>query len=328
YTTISRETGIPITTVRYILKEKLPKLGFTVHPAINYGKLGLQWYLAIIQPSVRPDNFVNILDLFGQTMYLKYYTYLLDNMKFLTLFSIPPRFESSFITFLDQLVNVGLIRKYNVKVLLYRRIIPLRIDCFDFNNGVWIQKWDEMPRTEGTPEIYEVPAQIDGLSSLDLKILAELDKNAFTKYSDIARKLNVTRQTVKRHYEKVLQVIYFYMPFWMPTEYPELVCIPVCIHAKSNDKIREIILNIPFAHLEMKTEDAEYYSILFIPSVGFYKVLKYIYEKGISGEISFLSMEYSANFVPPHVLFKDKEGWVNIFEEGLQKILKEVRLTF
>ncbi len=327
YTTISRETGVPVTTVRYILREKLPKLGFTIRPAINYGRLGLQRYLVMLESTLSPHYLINLLDLFGDTMYLSYYAYLLNDNKFLTIFSIPPKFEYSLTNLLDELAEFNVIQRYDFKKLLYRRIIPLRVDCFDFNNGVWMQNWDEMQIGENVPEIYEEPSPINELTLLDLKILFELYMNPFASYTDVASKLNITRQTVKRHYQKVLPMIYLYNVFWMPRDYPELVCTPILIRTYLDGEVRKIMLNIPFTHVEMRTENSEYYTILFVPSLGFYKVLKYIGEKRIFKQVHFLSMEYAANFTFPLNLYNDKKGWINIFEVGLQKILKEVKLT-
>jgi hypothetical protein len=189
-----------------------------------------------------------------------------------------------------------------------------------------MQNWEDKPRAQEVPEIYEDPRQTIQLSSLDLKVLTDLHRNSFMRYTSIARRLNIARQTVKRHYEKILQLIYLYMLFWMPTEHPELVCTPIFIQTYSSDKIRKALLDIPFTHLEMKSVDSDYYTLLFAPSLGFYSVLRYINERVPSTKIDFLSMEYAANFVLPHNLFIDKEGWLNMFDFGLQKILKEVRL--
>ncbi|MEM3397554.1 MAG: winged helix-turn-helix domain-containing protein [Nitrososphaerota archaeon] len=327
YSAISRETEVPITTVRYILREKLPKLGFTIRPAINHGKLGLRWYLVMLEFSVRPDYLTTMLDLFGESMYLSYYAYLLNERKFLTLFATSPKFEESFSNFLDELVKLNIVKRYVLKRLQYRRVVPFRADCFNFNDGVWIQNWDEISRSEDVPEILEEPTQIHGLSSLDIRILAEIYKNPFTSYSEIARRLSVSRQTIKKHYQNIVSKIYLYMLFWMPTRFPELVSTPMFVQTHFNSYTRKTILDIPFTHLEMKSDDSEYYSILFVPSVGFYKVLRYIDERGISGKIDFLSMEYAANFVPHYNLYDNRRGWINVFEYGLQKILKEVKLT-
>src|SRR3989344_5886464 len=42
------------------------------------------------------------------------------------------------------------------------------------------------------------------LDNLDLKILYELDKNARMSYSDIAKKVNVSKQTVKQRLERLI----------------------------------------------------------------------------------------------------------------------------
>ncbi len=326
YTVISKVTGVPITTVRYIIRRKLLELGFTLRIAIDYSKLGLQWYLVELKPTLPPNYFLEILELFGNSMYLRYYTYLLNSKKFLTFFSIPPKFENDFISFFNKLVKLNLLKEYNCKKLSYRRVVPLRVDCFDFENGVWMQDWDKKPRDEEIPEVFEEPNQISGLTSLDLKILAELYRNSFANYTDIAKKLNVARQTVKRHYEKILQVIYLYMLFWMPINTPEHVCIPIFLQTNSSVNARKTVLNIPFTHLEMRDEDSQFYSLLFAPSIGFYKVLKYLNEKRLIEQIDFLDFENTMGFFPPYNLFKDKKGWINVFEEVLQKILREIRV--
>jgi hypothetical protein len=327
YTTISRETGVPITTVRYILREKLPKLGFTLHAAINYGKLGLQRYMVTIDTSLAPNYMTSLLKLFGETMYLSYYSYLLSRRKFFTIFSIPPKFESSFIAFLDDLIRLDLIRTYELKKLYYRRILSFREDCFDFDNGVWIQNWEAIPRVNEVPEIYEMAEQTESLTTIDLKILNELVKDSLIKLTNIAMKLNVTRQTIKRHYSKILKTIYQYTILWIPPHNPEIVCTPVLLQTHFDEAVRRTILNIPFAYLEMKSEDLNYYTILLLPSLGFYKVIRYISEKINQVGIDFLSMENAANFLIPHGLFNEKKNeWVNVFEIGLQKILREVEL--
>lgn len=325
YSTISRETGVSVTTVRYIIREKLSRLGFTIHPAINYGKLGLRRYLVFLEPNYSPDYLVNLLDLFGETMYLSYYAYLLNEKKFLTIFSTPSNFENSLINFLDELTILGVFRRYHIKKLEYRRIIPFRVDCFDFEKGVWLQNWEEKPRNEEVPEIYEAPDQLNGLTGLDLKILVELFKDPFSSCIDLAKKLGITRQTVKRHLEKILQTIYLYMLYWTPVEYPELVCTPMFLQTEINH--RETILNIPFTYLEMRDENSNYYSISLVPSIGFYKVLRYASERVTSKKVDFLSMEYAGNFTVAYMLFKDRKGWINIFEEGLQKIIERVKLS-
>lgn len=325
YSKISKETGVPVTTVRYILREKLPRLGFIVRAAINYGLLGLQRYLVLIETSLPLEYMCSLLDLLGERAYLNYYTYLMKERKFLTIFSIPPSFQDSFINFLDRLIDLKLLRRYTINKLEYRRLIPFRTNCFDFNRGVWSLNWDEH-KSEELHEIYEIPTGFENLTSLDLKILAKLNENAFVKYTELANYLNVTRQTIKRHYEKIKKTIYMYGLLWIPKENPELVSVPLIVGSSFDEISRKTMLNIPFSHLEMKTDDRKYYVMLFIPSLGFYKTVRYMNERMNIELFDFLSMKYTANFLCDGLPYSDNKGWINVFDLITEKILEKVRL--
>ncbi|MEN2974722.1 MAG: hypothetical protein ABDH32_03980 [Candidatus Caldarchaeales archaeon] len=326
YLKISKETGVPVTTVRYIIREKLPKLGFIVSTAINYGMLGLQRYLVILETSLPLEDMCSLLDMLGERAYLNYYTYLMKEKKFLTIFSIPPSFQDSFINFLDEMSYSRLITNYVVNKLEYRRLIPFRTDCFDFNHGIWSQNWDEKSRNEDLPEIYERPTTFEDLKSLDLKILGKLSINTFMKCTELAEQLKVTRQTIKRHYEKIRRVIYMYSLLWMPHENPELVSTPLIVKLPYSTASRRVMLTIPFSHLEMKTDDEKYYVMLFLPSLGFYKTIRYMSERADIELIDFLSMRFSANFLADGLPYVDGKGWIDIFGLITEKILEKVKM--
>jgi len=86
FSDISRATGIPVSTVRYILLKRLPKLGLSVRASINYGAIGLQRYLVEFKSDHPPQYVSSILDLLGEYAYLDYYTYSMTEKKFLTIF--------------------------------------------------------------------------------------------------------------------------------------------------------------------------------------------------------------------------------------------------
>ena len=324
YSEISRRTGVPIPTVRYILRKRLPRLGFSVKAAINYGALGLQRYLVIIKPNLPPNYMSRLLNMFGELMYLNYYTYLMRQGEFLTIFNLPPEYFDDFRRFLDELKSLNIVAEYSVRKLLYMRVLPFRVDCFDFRKGVWRQNWTET--RFWVPEQYEDPNPRPKLDKIDLLILKEVQKNAFIKYIDLAKILGLTRQTIKRHFEHIAKTIYMYAVFWVPPWNPELISIPMIIEAPNADEARSALINIPFNHAELRTEDDEYLTLALVPSIGLYKVVKYVSDKISFKNLEFMDMTYTLNFVIHHNLYNNKAGWLNPYEIGIEKIIRKIRL--
>lgn len=324
YTRISEATGVPISTVRYIVNEKLPKLGLVIKASVDYNMLGLDRYLVFLDVNSPPHHASTLLDVFGELLYLDYYTFLMRERKFLALFVVPPKFKESFYFFLEKLLETGVLRNYDVKKLNFMKMIPLRVECFDFRKGVWIQNWEQVPREIKITTSESNPAQLK-INQLDLRILAELQKNVFVKHVDLAKKLGVSRQTIKRHYEKVIKVIRNYVVMWFPPENPDLIATPVIVKLPSTYAARETILNIPFSYMELNSDDQEYYAMLLLPSIGFYRTMKYLTNRVEIRGMYFPSMEYAMKFTVHYNLYKDQTGWVNTFEEGIEKIVEKVK---
>jgi len=322
YSKISRETGVPIPTVRYILTKRFPKLGLSSRAAINCGVLGLQRYLVTLSSRLSPKYMSGLLKVFGEFMYLKYYTYLMKSRRFLTIFTLPPKYVDDLIELLENLKSMGTINDYTVKKLLYMRILPFRVDCFDFRRGVWRQDW--FNREFQVPEIYEELSPTVNFDKIDLLILKELQKNIFVKYVDLSRKLGVSRQTIKRHYQHAMKAIYMYAVIWFPIWNPDLVSTSILIESKNVERARQPIINIPFTYAEMRTVNGEYLGLMLVPSMALYRVLKYLSERLIIDNLEFLDMENTLTFAIHSNLFLKKTGWLNPYKISIEKIMKRV----
>ncbi len=327
YTEISRITGAPISTVRYILRNRLPKLGLTVRPVIDYDMLGLQEYYAELRFSAHPQQAAGLLDMLGESMYLTYYTHLLKEGKFVCVFTVPPKYESSFIEFLYKLEELGILESHKVEKIVYRGVLPFRADCFDFRKGVWLQNWENKDTDSPPLKLSTRSRTLRNLTSLDLKILAKLQLNVFLKIIELAAQLGVSRQTLKRHYEHIIKAIKLYAIAWMPVQNPELVSTPLMLSMDYDAETRRKTLKIPFTHMEILTESGNYIAMMFLPSLGLYKTIRYIGENIPSNWLDFPNMNYAAHFTVHHGLFWEKGGWIDAFEVGLEKILKLVKAT-
>lgn len=324
-TSISRETGVPISTVRYILHRRLPKLGLSVRASINYGALGLQRYLVRFRGGYPAHYISRLLDMFGESLYLDYYTYLMTDKMFLAVFALPPIYEKEFFELLSAMESLGIMESPEVCRLTYMRPLPFMAEFFDFSNGVWAQNWISRTYARDVPEIPEYPVLRPQIDRIDLIILSELQKSASTiKYTELARRLGVSRQTVSKHFKHVRRLINFYTVFWFPPMNPELVISPIIVKTEAGKDSRRVLLSVPFAFNEFRSERGEYYSMLLIPNVGLYTTLKFLHEHLPQLELEFQDMEYSGKFRLQYGLFREG-SWMNVFETAVDKLIEVVQ---
>ena len=321
FSDISRATGIPVSTVRYILTKKLPKLGFSIGASVNYGALGLQRYLLTFRSSYPIHYISKILDLFGEYAYLDYYTYLMTEKKFLAVFAIPLSYEKDFLDFLNLLRSINLIEEMDVCKLIYMRPLPFMAEFFDFSRGVWIQDWISMRKSRRVPEISEYPDPQPKIDEIDLVLVTELQKGITPlKYNIIARKFNLSRQTISKHYKHARNLINFFTVFWVPHMNPQLLVLPLLVRVKARENFRELLLSIPFTHAEFRSEQGDYFSMLLIPNVGSYITLKFLTSSLDVISMDFQDMEYTGKFAVQYNLFKGG-SWINVFDEVAKKLI-------
>jgi len=322
FSDISRATGIPVSTVRYIVLKRLPKLGLSVRASINYGALGLQRYLVEFRSSYTPYHISKILDLLGEFMYLDYYTYSMNEKKFFAIFAVPPKFEKSFLEFLHTIDALGLMKDIEIKRLDYMRILPFMIEFFDFSKGIWLQDWMNRLVVREVQEVVEHPSPDPKIDKLDLMIIAELQKKVVPfKYNELVKKFNLSRQTISKHYKHVLKLVNLFAVIWVPFAHPELIVTPLLIKSNYDSDVRKTFLRIPFTYAEMRSSNREYFAMLIIPSVGFYTTMKFLTDFVEIKELNFQDMEYSGKFSVPYELYKDS-GWINSFERGIEKLVE------
>jgi len=325
FSDISRATGIPVSTVRYILLKRLPKLGLSIGASVNYGALGLQRYLVTFQSNYPVHYISKILDLLGEYAYLDYYTYLMTEKKFLTIFAIPPSYEEDLLDFLNLLESMNLIKEMDTCKLIYMRPLPFMTEFFDFSRGVWIQDWISMRKSREVPEIPEYPDPQPKIDEIDLVLVKELQKGIIPlKYSIIARKFNLTRQTISKHYKHARNLINFFTVFWVPHMNPQLFILPLMVRVKAREDFRKLLLSIPFTHAEFRSERGDYFTMLLIPNVGSYITLKFITNSLDTISIDFQDMEYSGKFAIQCNLFKGG-SWINVFDEIAKKLIVLVK---
>ncbi|MDW8021963.1 MAG: hypothetical protein RMI78_04970 [Nitrososphaerota archaeon] len=325
FSDISRATGVPVSTVRYILLKKLPKLGLSVRASINYGALGLQRYLIEFRSNYPPHYISRIMDLLGESMYLDYYTYSMTHKKFFAIFAVPPKYEKSFLELLRAMELLKLIDNVEVEKLAYMRLLPFMGEFFDFSRGVWSQDWTNRLMRREVQEVIEYPDPRPKIDKIDLMMLAELQKQVIPlKYNRFVEKFKLSRQTISKHYKHIQKLINLFAIIWVPFMNPELIVSPLLIKVNYDSKIRETLLAIPFTYAEMKGEKGKYFTMLIVPSISLYTTLKFLTESIELEELNFQNMEYSGKFSIQYRLYGGS-FWINPFEKGVQNLLEIVQ---
>ncbi|MEM1655660.1 MAG: hypothetical protein QXU12_02535 [Nitrososphaerota archaeon] len=325
FTDISQVSGIPVSTVRYILLKKLPKFGFHVQISVDYAALGLQRYLVEFRSKYPVYHISKILDLLGECTYLDYYVYSMNERRFLSIFALPPAYEGDFLEFLNLMQVSGLIENIKVCKLVYLRALPLMTDFFDFSRGVWEQDWFTKLGMREIPESPEHVHSNPKVDKIDLIILSELQKRVTRiKYGELAQKFRLTRQTISKHYKHARNFIKLFAVYWFPPMNPELIAIPLLIRVPAESRYRKILINIPFTFSEFRSESGEYFAMLLVPSMGFYKTLEVLTSNIESLRMNFLDMRYTGKFTIQYNLFQ-KGLWINPFETAIEKLIQVVK---
>jgi len=124
-----------------------------------------------------------------------------------TIYTIPKEHTSEFEQFLHEIENLGLTKNIQVFWSTCFHNVNMNSNWFDAKADKWVFPWDnwiEELAHEGTEPPYTLvdpkDFQVRG-DDVDLFILEELEVDATTSFVDIARKLNLSRQTIEHHYQ-------------------------------------------------------------------------------------------------------------------------------
>lgn len=344
YTRLAEETGLPISTCRYILLKVFPSLGLLVQANVDFGRLGLKRVLAILSFTERGEGFATfLLDHLARTGYLTYFTRLLPSRRYLTIFGIPPSELTRFNSYLNLLRKDGVLENYRVTPLWNLIRLKFKGRYYDAGARAWKIPWDELKpgNSELPPREYaEKPASID---FIDLKILEELQQNALTKMNTMARNLGLSRVTISAHlHQHVLgyRLLTGFSVFWFPINdvRESLILLTTQIQAKSSEemeKIYSVIDSIPYSLATALSEDLkELFTFYVVPALDLQNMILYM-SKHIPQPLSihFNDPDNIRNYTLPIEMFdatynKWKQYPIKLLEERArndnQKIMERV----
>jgi hypothetical protein len=190
---ISRRLGQFKESVRYRYKEKLVKRGFAIKAEPDYSALGLRrvvMKLAVTEEYAAHAS--KVFEAMGDLCYLVAYAGTMPSGVFLAQAAVPPEFSSEFRRLVERMKDEGIFSSVEFFDCDWHRVVPMRAECFDFDEGVWDFDWSNLPPLDekaarGTAS----QKRKKKLDKVDLLILKELSK-------DGDRSLTEVRSAIKR----------------------------------------------------------------------------------------------------------------------------------
>ncbi|MGB9729869.1 MAG: helix-turn-helix domain-containing protein, partial [Thermoprotei archaeon] len=201
---IAKILNLPNSTVYNIVTKLREKNLLSIRAIINTMALGLKPYSVILYPT-NNKNAERILQANKD-----YWTYSArgrtDRPCYYVRYVIPDKHEKDFIEFLETALQLNLISDYEAYPITATYDPPLSFKNFNFQTKTWSFNWHEFLDNVHniTPVANEQLINSDisrqKLDKIDLRILINLEVNAFTDLRSIQKSLKkVTFQTVYYH---------------------------------------------------------------------------------------------------------------------------------
>jgi hypothetical protein len=341
-TALSRMTGIPKETIRYTLKKRFPELDLRVETVFNLGELGLQRYSANIRfapDALRHAN--SILDKLASVSFLTYRSGTLLEPAHVALFAVPVLLEEEFQSFIEGLVEEGILTVAELERMDWARNPELKCEYYDFDVGRWNIDWREVgvhPEVPPSPIVVDQPRVKPAIDRSDVLLIKELEAGSLRNLTTIAKKLEMNVVTLRWHYRKhVMPVISHHRVHWIPASGGDPSRVVGTSFSFSQltrsqlGKARLLFNNFPFAWYEAGSRDGSYRVDLAIPVEQLVLSLEFLNAR--LGEMSLpqwktylLDLPSSMHYTVPYENFTEEGEWIFDREKALSSILSVAKM--
>jgi DNA-binding Lrp family transcriptional regulator len=201
---VARAAGLPPTSVydrARKLEERVKALS-AANP--DHSKLGLKKCITLVESSPGMEDYVT--EALAVPNYWKTVMRCEGGFTHYALHAIPSDRTKEFEKYMAETERAGLVRKYEaVWVTDYHYAFP-NFRLYDPANRSWSFEWDRwshlVKEKRSAKAICDPPCYSIEADRTDLLILAALEINARTKFSEISKLLGITLQAVKHRYDK------------------------------------------------------------------------------------------------------------------------------
>lgn len=203
---VSRLTGIPFTTIHHRVAQIESKSQKLVALIPDVARLGMTriMVLAAAKPGLE--------DAVTQALRIPNYWRALERCEGAfthhSIQIIPVRFLKEFREYVSTMRAMNLIKSY--RIIETADSYPIFPDFTNYSSssGAWIFDWDgwlnEVKTGAPTETICDPKGQRISFEKLDLQIIASLEQNGRMSFTEIAKKIDTSPQTVKYHYDRKL----------------------------------------------------------------------------------------------------------------------------
>jgi len=206
---ISREIGIPESTIRYRIKVLKNKGVLQLYTNIYHTNIGLKKH--VVFATFSPEFNGKIYEFFDAYSPLNIFKVYGNRPTVYSVHIIPPYLSKDFRNYLDELKNLGIVDNYKLLYsTCYHNINPTS-DWFDILSKSWYFGWDtlvedidsassKLPITLMDPDDFPILAD-----KLDIMILRLLETDPTISYSEMAKRFGTTPQNIKYHFENHIE---------------------------------------------------------------------------------------------------------------------------
>jgi DNA-binding Lrp family transcriptional regulator len=341
---ISRNLSIPYGTLQFRMS-RLKEQGISIVPVVDSSRLGLERYRVFFNAEIGRGNtnFVTFFDKLHELAGLHYFARSLLSQSFDSEFMIPHGREEQLKKFLGSLEEMGLIKGVEIRRILWKEILMMRTDCYDYQRGVWDVDFSTLsadPRSHSYAGVAKMGQQrATHLDYVDLLIVKTLQLDPWVKAIDLARTLKLSGSDVSYHMNKHVfgegQVSGFRFK-WVGTKDAwakhSIVLLTFVFRSLGKELIRNamsVFTSSPFTWNHMELEDGTYLAELLVPVAQFPETIRHISIKLLLAnlkpdQVIYPDWSFSRNYTIPYFLFDKERGWLFDCETALERIIQTI----
>lgn len=201
---VARVAGLPPTSVYDRARKLEEQYGILSIVNLDHSKLGLRKCITLVESNPGLEDFVT--EALAIPNYWKTITRCEGGFSHYALHAVPENRSQEFEKYLLETQERGLVRKCEaVWVSDYHYGFP-NFQLYDAADCTWMFEWDRWRNSVNEKEHMKAihdPAHCSiEADRADLVILAELENNARTRFSEMSKNMGITLQAVKYRYDK------------------------------------------------------------------------------------------------------------------------------
>jgi len=334
---ISRETGLPLTSVKYRVDKLIDSGLIRLVAKINFPRIGIRTVATILyKPQIPGDYIIDILAKANQYLAFASKCFSSSNSIY-AIHRIPIGYEIDFEAYLNELKKLNLIRDYEILWTTGSYYSPPSFEWFDFKGKIWVSRWSdwikEIDKASAIlpKSLNNVSSRVFKLDSIDSEILYRLEMNATINISAVASQINISPQLARYHYLKHLIETGIIEGFAaMVTPYPSKLLAPAIfifefLNNTLMSKFTNSIIGKPFTYsiIRVANENKIIAQLLIntVEMISLLKTLNSLIDLGVIKDFNYFLLDISRFYhgTLPYNALKDGV-WIYSHNEYVDKL--------